>query len=475
MPAPPQASSDAHVSTGATPSASMTAMKHIAPHERPPSGIVQRRVVQFSPACFEMPIAAEITTGDGPEGTPSSRDPQRHDNTPAESEPTDRGDASEPHGSGTQGATTGPAPITPTLEEILQRRSISVLNAGNTTAENEPATSNEPHNPGSHTGPESSAAEATSLTSPSIDVAATSPGHNERITILLLCAGPKNRPKGLHALLSGYGFEVRSYDVADGISGDISDDSIWNPLAAEISAGRFCGVFASPPCSTFSRARSLPGGPPPLRGPNGGERYGLASNTPKDKERVREANLLAERCSFAIRTIGTYEKFAVIEQPRCFPGLAHMYHFDSFLETLKANCFTITNGVQCPFGATAPKATSWLSTGINLNSMPAKCTHHKRMWFAADGLGKTFARHPPSKGRMAWSSTPVTGPRKRKAEYNTSRLQAYPTLLNRVIASAIALSLRGGRKRAAHDVPCLRFSFSHATDVEQSRPAHETT
>ena len=162
------------------------------------------------------------------------------------------------------------------------------------------------------------------------------------------------RPKGLHALLSAYGFAVHSYDVADGISGDISDDSIWNPLAAEISAGKFGGVFASPPCSTFSRARSLPGGPPPLRGPNGSDRYGLGSNTPKDKERVREANLLAERCSFAIRAIGTHGKFAVIEQPRCFPGRAHMFHFDSFRETLKGNRFAITNGVQCPFGATAP-------------------------------------------------------------------------------------------------------------------------
>ena len=155
--------------------------------------------------------------------------------------------------------------------------------------------------------------------SPSIDVAAT-PSHRERNTILLLCAGPKTRPKGLHALLSGYGFAVRSYDVADGISGDISDDSIWNPLAAEISAGKFCGVFASPPCSAFSRARSLPGGPPPLRGPNGSDRYGLTSNTPKDKERVREANLLAERCSFAIRAIGTYGKFAAIEQPAASRG-----------------------------------------------------------------------------------------------------------------------------------------------------------
>ncbi len=82
----------------------------------------------------------------------------------------------------------------------------------------------------------------------------TSPVAQHGQNILLLCAGPDVRSDSLHNLLREQGFDT-TWDIANGPHGDFTDDSAWDPILAKVTANEFAGVFASPPCSTFSRAR----------------------------------------------------------------------------------------------------------------------------------------------------------------------------------------------------------------------------
>ena len=67
------------------------------------------------------------------------------------------------------------------------------------------------------------------------------------------------------------------------------------------ASGQVCffAIASPPPCGTFSRVRNVPGGPPPLRGVVGVERYGLKTLPKRDADTVRAHNLLAQRTAMA--------------------------------------------------------------------------------------------------------------------------------------------------------------------------------
>ena len=101
--------------------------------------------------------------------------------------------------------------------------------------------------------------------------------------------------------LEAQGFTVAAFDIVAGPAGDLADDAIWDPLLERLRRGEFFAVIVSPPCGTFSRVRMLPGGPPPLRGITGKDRYGLAGLDFKRAEQVRPHNILALRSITACR------------------------------------------------------------------------------------------------------------------------------------------------------------------------------
>ena len=76
-------------------------------------------------------------------------------------------------------------------------------------------------------------------------------------------------------LLQKTGMDARNYDIANGVdANDLADTTVYEAIVRDVLAGEHVGGFASPDCSSFSKVRSMPGGPQPVRGPHGRDRYG---------------------------------------------------------------------------------------------------------------------------------------------------------------------------------------------------------
>ena len=89
-------------------------------------------------------------------------------------------------------------------------------------------------------------------------------GKQTKGRILLLCEGPAERDASLHNLLRAADFENGDYDIVNGPARDLADNTVFEPIIPAVLAGEYAGSLASPDCSTFSKVRNMPGGPPLL-------------------------------------------------------------------------------------------------------------------------------------------------------------------------------------------------------------------
>ena len=74
------------------------------------------------------------------------------------------------------------------------------------------------------------------------------------------------------------------------------------------------GALTSPPCSSWSRLRFRPGGPPPLR-TRGRFAWGLPDLCGAHQDRVAEANVLAVGAVACVETISTATGVGLLEHP----------------------------------------------------------------------------------------------------------------------------------------------------------------
>ena len=91
------------------------------------------------------------------------------------------------------------------------------------------------------------------------------PNSTEKFAVLYLLSGKRrvgDLRDGLVELASGRELCIFEVDVARGRKYNLLAYKLRRKVLAEIAQGRFHAVVASPPCSTFSRARCAPGGPP---------------------------------------------------------------------------------------------------------------------------------------------------------------------------------------------------------------------
>lgn len=275
---------------------------------------------------------------------------------------------------------------------------------------------------------------------------------------LLLFSGPKDRPDSIASCLSELtGIQCDSFDVINGSEGDVADDYVWDDIVAKLDSSFYCGVFASPPCSTFSKLRSIPGGPPVLRDPSGPGRYGRSDLSASQKQMVRLHNLLALRACYALKAMVKQGKPFVYENPQHNLGEVSMLTLDEYVDLMADPSVSHCVGVQCPFGGAAAKRTSWVTSLVNFADMPAKCSHSLTSWYSSVDNTRIVARHAPTRGKIRYLREPVPLDRRGSGPdtYISAGLAVYPTLLNKYIAAKLALVINSPSKTTLHR-PCRR-------------------
>lgn len=123
--------------------------------------------------------------------------------------------------------------------------------------------------------------------------------------VLVLFSGPYSRADSLGAFLHRFGLSSVPVDnhanLGGGSAHDILGDEFFHSLLARVRAGDFCGIFAAPPCGTFSVSRFHPKGnksPPVLR-----TRQHILGNPdidPRHRKELLEANAIIARLAIIL-------------------------------------------------------------------------------------------------------------------------------------------------------------------------------
>ena len=105
-----------------------------------------------------------------------------------------------------------------------------------------------------------------------------------------LFSGPTDREDGIAAIFRLIGWDVIDVDIlapagTSPFGNDLSQDSTWECIRLACAAGGVDAIIAGPVCSTFSKSRSLPGGPRPVRSPQ--QPYGLTAARLTSRELVQ--------------------------------------------------------------------------------------------------------------------------------------------------------------------------------------------
>ena len=254
---------------------------------------------------------------------------------------------------------------------------------------------------------------------------------------LHLFSGRSTRIDGLSSYLRRVGWEVDDYDIVNGPSQDLTADHIWEDLKRLVSSGHYDFVFFGTPCETFSRARTGPPGPRPLR--DALHLYGL----PKDQLTYEEHTQVRTGTYFAVQTAAlaqlAYERdvgFAV-ENPEPW-GEVSLFALEEFARLSKLPGVLAVNFDQCEFGAITTKPTRILYFGADLAHLERRCSHEPQ-WHClreARSLRWYWGAHAPLRGKD------------QRGCWRTTAAAAYLAQLNLALA-------RGIVARGRHTLPSL--------------------
>ena len=181
----------------------------------------------------------------------------------------------------------------------------------------------------------------------------------DRIKTLYLYSGPRRPDDGLADCMEKLGAECVCVDKEFNNDHDLLDQSFWESCATSFE--EYDSYTASPPCSAFTPARRPDGGPRPLRGTTGPQRYGLPDLSIGEKKKVTEGTVMALRAADAAWYAHTNGRWRIVEQPHERENKTSMWKLDEF-EKLRAreDVYTYTFD-QCRFGCKAQKSTDLMS------------------------------------------------------------------------------------------------------------------
>ena len=232
---------------------------------------------------------------------------------------------------------------------------------------------------------------------------------------------------------------------------DLACDSTWSDVMYMINLGVFCASLFTPPCSTFSTARTFDGGPPPLRGTSPLDIYGFSNLSVRDKKSVQLGTLLAVRTAEALASHIANDIPFVFEQPAPRPGKPHMTLLPDFAPLL-ANSDVIQKVIcQCRFGARARKSTLLLlfrtrdESGYPVSKEPIDCDHPPTSW-TVPWSGRSYTSpHPQLQGRQ-WAiptsdfDLSMKTRREPTGDFISRAMAAYPRELNLQLAKWLMAS-----------------------------------
>ena len=190
-----------------------------------------------------------------------------------------------------------------------------------------------------------------------------------------------------------------------------------------LHSGAICGVGGGPPCETFSAARLLADGPPPLRSqlyPNG-----CPWNTKRGWNQVRLGSELMRFLLSMVLLAARYGACAFLEHPS-YPiwaraqAPASIWSSRAVRLLRRLDCAQVVTFDQCIYGCVARKPTSLLLirlpclvADIQSRGLSGRCAH-RRGW------------HLPLCGRDEIGA------------FRTSVAKVYPAGLNRAVSDAVA-------------------------------------
>ena len=218
------------------------------------------------------------------------------------------------------------------------------------------------------------------------------------IRTLYLYSGPHRPDDGLESFMKRLGAECVCVDKEFDNGHDLLDQTFWESCMNDFE--RYDSYMASPPCSTFTPARRPDGGPKPLRGVSGPDRYGLRWLTMDDKKKVTEGTVMAVRAADMAWYAHWNGKWWIVEQPHEREGKTSMWKLDEF-ERLRSldDVFTYTFD-QCRFECRAQKRTDLLSNIPGLEEFTVLCNHEVKRWIIPWSGELVVAPHPPLRGRQ---------------------------------------------------------------------------
>lgn len=113
-------------------------------------------------------------------------------------------------------------------------------------------------------------------------------------------------------------------------------------------------------------------------------------------------------------------------------------HLDEYRISRATMGVFIKRGAQCFFGAVSSKPTSWPYFMVNMDDRPDVCKHPPMNWYSGMTNTVTVSSHPPTSGKVTYSSTPRTAEQLAAWEpggFGSASLAAYPLVLNRYLAA----------------------------------------
>ena len=268
----------------------------------------------------------------------------------------------------------------------------------------------------------------------------TSVAAAKRPLLLYLYSGPY-RHDSVSRYLQEHGWDCREVDIEAKTEDDLLDDDVWNTILDQIKRGVYDGYLASPPCGTFSAARTdADFGPKQLRGAEVPEIFGLKELEPRDKEAVKVGNILADRAAEAAEWFADNSKPWAVEQPARREGKPSMFKLPRFVQLANRRQACFTKFSQCRFGQKFKKDTELLGN-LELSEWPKECNHPSIEWIVPWNGKIYFGPHPPLKGRQMaipigeWDRSMLRS-REPGGPFLTKETAHYPGELNRALASA---------------------------------------